>query len=290
MSNLILVWGVLKQIGALVEVPDDAPIVVNKIVKHVYTSLTDIIEYKLVEADYCFLNDLFAKSNLDFKRLISGECTQADYEQFKQAFNNSTDKPDWRIQPYFYDATQKARTDRSKAIYAHTKLMERAAVNGEITLLSETYTPIFRTEYNARISREDAERYLRKYSLPLTILDEKPAEAVPQQAHELAEQGLEEHEYTKEQQELFDPLNWQGLAALFDINGLNWDELCNRKARNGLNACVTGNTRPAKYNPAKVMTWLLKKGKIKQTIANTRLKNNLPPRSKDKGYLIVDDY
>lgn len=181
MSDLMLAWDILKKIGAyLVEVPDDAPVVVIKVVKHVYTSLTDFKEFDLAENDYHFLNDMFAKSNLDFHYLLSGKCTQTDYEQFKQAFNESKDKPDWRIYAYLHDIKHQAKCDQEVAIRGHFDQMAKAAVDGEITLISEMHLPILRPEGYARITREDAGRYLKKYNLPLTLLEEIPAATMPE--------------------------------------------------------------------------------------------------------------
>lgn len=176
MSDLILAWDVIKKIGAyLVKVPDDAPVVVREVVKHVYTSLTDIKELDLTENDCHFLNDLFVTSGLDLGYLLSGTCTKKDYELFKQAFNNFKDKPDWHIHAYFHDIKHQAKCDRDGAEHAHFHQMTKEAANGEITLLSQTHIPILRAESYARITREDVERYLKKHSLPLALLDVAPS-------------------------------------------------------------------------------------------------------------------
>lgn len=169
--------------------------------------------------------------------------------------------------------------------------MAKAAVDGEITLLSPTHAPIFRPEHNARMTREDAAKYLTKFSLPLSLLNESPAAQTPEQAsdEQTQDQGLAPHVYTAEQQALFDPLSQAGIAELFDIAGVEWASLFERAARNGLGLAREGNSRPHQYNPARVASWLVSCGHLKQGHATNRIASNLPPRSQDSKHLITGE-
>ena len=288
MDDLIPAWDILQKIGAyLVEIPDTAPVVVINIEKKIYDSLTSMRLYQLTNDDADLLFRLFKDSGLDLGFLLSGKCPKTDYEQFRQAFYASKDKPDWHMQPYFHDIKHKAKCDRDNAIHSHFDLMTKAAVDGEIALLSQTHVPIFRPESYARITREDAKKYLNKFSLPLSLLEETPLEPVQTIK---SKQELPPHQYTPEQQALFDPLPRDGITELFDIPGLGWKKLFDRAARiPGLKDAREGNTKPFQYHPAKVASWLVREGYIKQHLADTRLANNLPARNKDSKHLITGD-
>lgn len=292
MESLIPAWDILPKIGAyVVDVPDTAPIVVSNIDKKVFDSLTSMRLYQLTNDDADLLFGLFKDSGLELGFLLSGECPETDYEQFKQAFYASKIRPNWHMQPYFHDIKLHATCERANAIHTHFNLMAKAAVDGEITLLSPTHAPIFRPEHNARMTREDAAKYLTKFSLPLSLLNESPAAQTPEQAsdEQAQDQELAPHEYTAEQQALFDPLPQTGIADLFDIADVQWARLFERAARNGLHLAREGSSKPHQYNPARVASWLVRCGHLKQGHANNRLANNLPPRSQDSKHSITGE-
>ena len=85
------------------------------------------------------------------------------------------------------------------------------------------------------------------------------------------------HEYTPEICAMFDPLNKEGLIKLFPIESVNWESVISHAGRNGLSKA---KEKKGIYNPAKVASWLIQKGKITQAHANGKLRNALPPRSK----------
>ena len=172
MDELIPAWDVLTAISKhVVKIPDTAP-VLTRLEKRIYTSLTNMRLFDLSNSDVDLLFRLFADSGLDFNFLMSGNCTAADYEPFKKAFYASPAYPGWHIQAAFTDYREIAKGERGIALRSHFDLMTKAAVDGEIALLSQTHVPIFRPESYARITREDAKKYLKKFSLPLSLLDE----------------------------------------------------------------------------------------------------------------------
>lgn len=118
-----------------------------------------------------------------------------------------------------------------------------------------------------------------------------PAAQTPEQDgdEQAQDQELAPHEYTAEQQALFDPLSQAGIAELFDIARVEWAILFDRAARNDLHLAREGSSRPHQYNPARVASWLVRRGHLKQAHANIRLAKNLPPRSQKFEYLITGD-
>lgn len=150
------------------------------------------------------------------------------------------------------------------------------------------YRPDTRRDFYELVSLSDLNTWLKTQGSEYQLDDTEQAQ------HELRDeqtqdQELAPHEYTAEQQALFDPLSQAGIAELFNIAGMEWSNLFGRAARNDLYLAREGSSRPHQYNPARVASWLVRRGNLKQAHANSRLAKNLPPRSQNFEYLITGD-
>ena len=107
--------------------------------------------------------------------------------------------------------------------------------------------------------------------------------------------------YSPDYCHLFDPLTKEGIKILFEFTtdfydetkGKNikkhhdyWPNQFRRASRNGLKNAREGGIDL--YNPAKVATWLVEKGKLTLAHANRKLANALPARSKHHRNLFTE--
>jgi len=121
----------------------------------------------------------------------------------------------------------------------------------------------------------------------LVVAEDLPKETKPKEA---------EQEETRQEEihALFDTKTREGIIKLFPlvtdekVSREKWNKLFDKASRNGLiNAREEGAT--GIYNLAKVAEWLVKKDLYTQQYVDRKLVNNLPPRSKDKKYLITGE-
>jgi hypothetical protein len=169
-GELLFVEFLLSEIGNyLVKIPVTVPVVTK--INKMFRDEKECREEPLTDDDFTVLDNLFLANDLDFNLVRYEQCTEPQFEQFKKVFELWENKPDWLMKPYYTDYSLEEIKRREEIIKRHTKSLEMAIEDGLIKIFSMDHFPMTKVERDSRISREDADKYLKQHRLTFAEAD-----------------------------------------------------------------------------------------------------------------------
>lgn len=94
------------------------------------------------------------------RKLPYGTVSSIEYEEYRRAFRNSPNKPDWELHAVFRDHRGEAKIQRSEVLRGHWDQLNTAIRDGRLHVLTANRLPGSKVEPGSLISVAEARAYL----------------------------------------------------------------------------------------------------------------------------------